>query len=180
MKEISLNILDLVRNSLNAKASKVSISIVELPDRNEYTLTIEDNGVGMSAEMLKQVNDPFFTTGNKKTGLGIPLMKQHAEMAGGQLNIESEQGKGTKLVASMVRDHLDKQPLGDMAATLSGIISSSPEVDFHYMHRVGKNEFVLDTIELKQELEGIPLNEPQVVGFIKQMIQENLEEIKAT
>ena len=59
MKELSLHILDVVENSLRAKAKKVRISILEDTRENRLELVIEDDGEGMDEETLKMVRDPF-------------------------------------------------------------------------------------------------------------------------
>mgnify|MGYP001294764079 CR=1 FL=1 len=100
MKDIALHILDVANNSISAKATLVEIVVNEQPDTNTFTLSIIDNGKGMSSEILEQVTDPFYTTRTtRKVGLGIPLLKQNAEQSGGKLSLESEPGKGTKLEA---------------------------------------------------------------------------------
>ena len=60
MKEISLNILDIAENSVKARATLTEITVNETDDT--LTLKISDNGCGMTAETLKAVTDPFYTT----------------------------------------------------------------------------------------------------------------------
>ena len=91
MQEISLNILDVAQNSISAKASLVSI-LVDTVDKM-MTVIIEDNGCGMTAEQVKSVADPFYTTRKTRSvGLGVPLFKMSAEMSGGEFEIKSEVG----------------------------------------------------------------------------------------
>ena len=74
MKELSLHILDVVQNSLGAKASLIEININENIKEDLLIIEIKDNGTGMSKEMSKKLIDPFFTTRTtRKVGLGIPL-----------------------------------------------------------------------------------------------------------
>jgi hypothetical protein len=177
MKELSLHILDIVQNSLHAGATKVSISVLENLTENIYTIEIEDNGKGIPEEKISNLLDPFYTTKNKKTGLGIPLLKQHAEMAGGDLRIESKVGIGTIIIVTFQHDNLDRQPMGKIEATMSGIIRANPETRFIYRHRFNKKEFMLDTGEIKAELGEIPINSKEVLNFIEEFISENLNEI---
>ena len=73
MKELSLNILDIAENSVKAGASLTEIFIDELGDK--LTLTIRDNGCGMSEEIRRTVTDPFYTTRTtRKVGMGLPLL----------------------------------------------------------------------------------------------------------
>ena len=88
MKELSLNILDITENSVKAGAELTSILIDE--EKNTLRLTIEDNGSGMSEEILKGVTDPFYTTRTtRKVGMGLPLLKLAAEQTGGEMTVTS-------------------------------------------------------------------------------------------
>lgn len=180
MKELSLHILDIVQNSIHAKATKIEIKILEDLKANILSITITDNGSGMKKEVIENILDPFFTTKNKKTGLGIPLFKQHAELAGGDLILKSEPGKGTELKATFEHDNFDRQPMGNIVQTIVSLIRSNPEIDYIYQHKVNKKEFELNMVEIKQELEGLPVNSPEIIGFLEQMMSENLKEIGAT
>lgn len=95
MRELSLNILDIAKNSVRANASAIGVSIEE--DRAIHTLriTIDDNGCGMDAETAAHVVNPFYTTRTtRKVGLGLPFLKMEAEMTGGALNLQSQEGVG--------------------------------------------------------------------------------------
>ena len=88
MKELSLNILDIAQNSVKAKAKNILIKLVETDET--LTLTIQDDGCGMSEETVQNVMNPFYTTRTtRKVGLGIPLLKLAAEQTGGSLSIAS-------------------------------------------------------------------------------------------
>lgn len=175
MKELSLHILDLIQNSIQAKATIISISIEEDSKQDTYTICINDNGSGMNEETKKQILNPFFTTKNKKTGLGIPLLKQHAELTGGSIEIKTSLGKGTSVKAVFGLNHFDRQPLGDITGTLTGLIRSYPDLDFEYTHTKDKKEFTFSTTEIKNELEGLSIASGEVINFIKEMIDSNLK-----
>ena len=77
MKELSLNILDIAKNSVTAGASLIEITVSETETR--LTITVGDNGCGMSPEFVARVTDPFTTTRTtRKVGLGIPLLQMDA------------------------------------------------------------------------------------------------------
>ena len=81
MKELSLNILDVAKNSTAAGATKVEISL-ELAESGILTISIIDNGCGMSEETLMGVTNPFYTTRKtRKVGMGLPLLKMAAEQS---------------------------------------------------------------------------------------------------
>ena len=92
MKELSLNILDITQNSITAGATEIEILLAE-DAAGKLTLTVRDNGCGMSEEMVASVTDPFCTTRTtRKVGMGIPLLKLASEQTGGTLTILSKLG----------------------------------------------------------------------------------------
>ncbi len=150
MKELSLHILDIAKNSVKANAALIEILINEDSEKNLLTIEINDNGCGMSEEFLKTVKDPFSTTRTtRKVGMGISLFEAASVQCGGRLDITSEEGVGTKLRTSFVLDHIDRAPVGDMAGTMETLISGSPEIDFLYRHTKNGKTFTLDTREIR-------------------------------
>jgi hypothetical protein len=180
MKELSLHILDITQNSIQAGATLIEIEVIENSKLNIYNISIEDNGKGMCENELKQVFDPFYTSKDKKTGLGLPLLKQHTEMAGGNLQIISNPGIGTKVIASFQLNHFDRQPMGHIAQTIVSIVRANPELDFVYRHKVNSRDFSIDTREIKSELGKIPITSSEVMNFLEEMIRDNLCEMNAT
>ncbi|QQS50172.1 MAG: ATP-binding protein [Bacteroidota bacterium] len=180
MKEISMHILDLVQNSIQAQANNIGIEINENQGDDSFVLSITDNGQGMDEITLSRIMDPFFTTKNKKTGLGIPLLRQHTELTGGRVEIESKPGIGTRITGIFGYSHLDRQPLGDIIGTITGLIRSYPQLDFEYTHRLNQQHFDLSTFEIKKELEGISIANGEVIEFIKEMISENLKALQTS
>ena len=84
MRELSLHILDLVTNSIEADSTRVIIAIQESVKSNSLKITIRDNGKGMSKEMVENVLDPFMTTRTTRSvGMGLSLMKQSANQYSG-------------------------------------------------------------------------------------------------
>lgn len=181
MLEISLHILDLVENSLDAGASLVELAIVEDPSADRMEITLRDNGRGMDPAFLAKAFDPFVTTRTtRRVGLGLGLMRANARAWGGDLELTSTPGQGTDLHVWFQLSHIDRQPLGDMASTLGGLIISRPEVDFVYRHRVGDDEFELDTREIKAELDDVPISDPAVVQHLQQQIGQALQALGST
>ena len=173
MRELSLNILDIAQNSIAAGASLITIDVAENTEARELTITVSDNGCGMTEEQLKNVLDPFFTTRTtRKVGMGIPLFKLAAEQTGGSLKIESEKGKGTTTSAVFKTDSIDFTPLGDVTSTVTILISMNTDRDFIYTRRLDNEGFELSTVQLKEILEGVPLSEPEVVQWMKDYINE--------
>ncbi len=180
MKDLSLHILDIAQNSISAAARTIGISIHENLAANTLVIEVHDDGRGMPAHVLSRVADPYYTSRTtRKVGLGIPLFKQSARASNGDLHIESEEGRGTTLKATFTHNHLDRPPLGDMAGVMVLLAGANPHIRFIYTHRVQNEVFVFDTDQVKEALDEVPVNDPQVMRFLKEMINENLVAIKA-
>lgn len=178
MTELALHILDIVQNSIAAEAGLIEITINEDTANDLLSIEIKDNGRGMNENEVKNATDPYFTSRTtRKVGMGLPLFKQAAELCAGSLALKSKPGKGTEVKATMQLSHIDRQPLGDMAGTMALLVSSNPDIDFIYNHLTNKGHYHFNTMEVKAELGGVPITNPKITRFIREMIQENLHEI---
>lgn len=184
MRELSLNVMDIVQNSISAGASLITIEVEESILCDSLSISIIDNGCGMTAEQVEHVIDPFYTTRTTRSvGLGVPLFKMEAEMTGGSFKIESEKGKGTALKAVFKPSSVDMIPLGDIGGTVQLIVTCNPGLDFVYTRRLEneageRREFSLKTTELREVLgEAVPLDSPDVVLWIKEFLCEQTEEL---
>ena len=179
MKELSLNILDITENSVKAKATLVEILLTENTDT--LTITVKDDGTGMTDEVLERVSNPFYTTRTtRKVGMGIPLLKFAAEMTGGSLSItsrhESEYADhGTTVTASFFKNHIDFTPLGDVISSITTLIQGHPNTDFRYLHKGESAEVAFDTREVRAVLEDVPLDNFEVLTWIKENLSEQYE-----
>lgn len=177
MEDISLHILDVAENGIMAGANLIEIIVEENGQADNLRIIIRDNGKGIEPELLARVLDPFTTTRTtRKVGLGLSLFQQSAREAEGDLEIRSVPGVGTEVTVFMRHSHIDRKPMGDMAETVTTLIQGNPDVDFVYTHRRNGKEYQLDTREIRQELEEIPLNNPQVVALIKENLDAGLAE----
>ena len=175
MRELSLNVLDIAQNSITAGASLITLTVDESVKTDRLTLGIEDNGCGMSEEQLQRVRDPFFTTRTtRRVGMGIPLFRMAAEMAGGDFSIESQVGKGTSVRASFQLTHIDRPPLGDMVDTVVTLIRLNEQLDFVYRHQTDDGLFEADTRSFREILGDVPLNEPDVIQWINEFLDEHI------
>jgi signal transduction histidine kinase len=140
MEDLSLHILDIAENSLRAGAQNVVIRLVEEQNNNTIILEIEDDGTGMDEDILQNAMSPFFTTKNgKKFGLGLSLLSQASEEAGGNMRVEKRAIQGTKIIATFNKDNIDMKPVGNIEKTMRVLRVSHPEVKFSFEHVV-KNE----------------------------------------
>lgn len=179
MKDVSSHILDIVQNSIRAEATLIKITVEEDESLNTYEIKIEDNGCGMEDQVLRQVQDPFFTTRTtRKVGLGISLFKQNAEQTGGFLKIESKLGLGTIVHVQFGLNHVDRQPIGDIKGVLTLLFTANPTIDFIYIHRTKHGEYEFNTIKIKEILNESYTVNSITIGFIKDMIDENLNELQ--
>lgn len=178
MREISLNIMDIAQNSVRAQASLIKISCLESTADKTLSVSVEDNGKGMSEEQVANVTDPFFTTRTtRKVGLGIPLFKMAAEQTGGCFEIKSTLGKGTLTKAVFHTEHVDMTPLGDINSTIAILIRCNPNMEIVYTRAVDNKNFTLDTRELKSILGDVPLDNPEVMDWISSFLKENEENL---
>lgn len=178
MQDFSLHILDLVENAITAEATLITIRIDEDSSRDLLTIEIEDDGKGMSEELVTRVLDPFVTTRTTRhVGLGLSLFAQAAKECNGEATIRSQLGRGTTLVGRFQLSHIDLKPWGSMVDTLLTLVVGNPEIDFYYHHRRGSFEYVLDTRVIKRELDGVPLSNPDVVALLKDDLKEHLNQI---
>ena len=180
MKELSLNILDVTKNSVTAGADRIDI-ILETSEDGWLELRIEDNGCGMSEEVQRRVTDPFYTTRTtRKVGMGLPLLKLAAEQTGGELKIISstEKGKsGTTLSATFDTRSIDFVPIGDIVSTICILISGSPEVRFVFKDIDPQGQVSIDTDDLHAVLGGeISLAEPEIVAWMRDYLKEQYAE----
>ena len=179
MEELSLHILDIVENSVAAGADLVEIGVrYRFEGTPELTITVRDNGRGMTPETAERVSDPFYTTRTtRKVGLGTALFRQTAELAEGSFEVWSEPGKGTLVTARLNPLHLDAVPMGDLAGTYAVLVQTSPGVDLVLRAACDEREFTADTRQFREILGEIPLDTPEVVEFITGYVRENFEGI---
>jgi hypothetical protein len=180
MTELSLHILDIVQNSISAKADFIQLEVTEDIDDNILTIKITDNGLGMTPNVLEKATDPYFTSRTtRKVGLGLPLFRMAAEQCNGNLTISSEPGKGTCVCAIFEIGHIDRQPMGDLAGTISMLAATNAGIRFLYKHSTSKGSFVFDTNEVNEILEGVSIANPKVMKYLSDMIRENVSDLNS-
>ena len=178
MRDLSLHILDLMQNSIRAQATVVSLSVL-LNEKGILSIIIEDDGTGMSEELLSRVMSPFATTRTtRKVGLGIPMMAENCRLAGGDLRLESTLGKGTKLTATLDTSSIDCLPLGDLPGTVTTLVTMNPDKPEFTLHCASpKGEMQFDTRDIREALQGVPLNEPEIAAWMQESLREEIEPI---
>lgn len=185
MKEIALHLLDLAENSVSAHAKAVRIDVCEDFRANRLVVRVEDDGDGMTEEVVRQVVDPFYTTRTeRRVGLGIPLFKASAEACHGSMTINSWPGAGTKVEANFQHSHIDRMPLGDLPSTFLMLFLSHPEVHwiftyaFNPPYKGAWRRFEFDDLPIKETLDGLPLTHPDVIAFVRSSLEEGIAQTR--
>ena len=178
MRELSLHILDVVENGITAGGNCIWIEVEEARKADQLKIVIRDNGRGMPVEKMENINDPFITSRTtRRVGLGLSLLAAAAERCEGTLRVDSHPGKGTEVEATFQHTHIDRAPLGDIAATITTLILGNPEIDFVYSHRIDGEDFNLDTREIRSEMEDLSLSDPVVIHHLTESIRSALKEL---
>ena len=161
MKDLSLHVLDLLANSTVVDSTLIRLNVKDSLKENVYFFQIIDNGRGMSEELLAKVADPYTTTRKtRKVGLGLPLVKMNAEHCNGGFKI-------------------DRPPLGDIADAVVTTAAMNENIRFIYTHTTDKGQYVFDTEEVRQALDGMSINNVEIIQALKEMINSNLKDIEA-
>jgi len=181
MKEIALHIMDISQNSIRAGADEIRITVSESPSSDVLTLTVADNGSGMDEETCRKATDPWFTSRTtRRVGMGLPLLQMNAALSGGGMTITSVPGNGTTVTASFGYTHLDRPPLGDVSGTVALLIFANPAINVAYTHSYNGTEWSISTAEIIAELGSNALTDLAIVRSLKEIISENLANIKKT
>ncbi len=178
MRDLSLHLIDIIQNSISAKATNISIRIRGDLSSDKLILAIDDNGIGMDGEVLKQVENPFYTTRTtRKVGLGISLLKASAEISGGRFEIKSVLGVGTTIKADFQISNIDRLPLGDISETLISVIIANPEINFELFLENIKDKFEFRTLDVKEKIGDLSITQLEVIDWIKEYIIEGTKTI---
>jgi len=174
---------DLAQNSVEAGARRITISFSEKPD--EIRFTVADDGKGMDEGTLAKALDPFWSDGVKhpgrRVGLGIPFLRQTADQCGGQADIVSKPGEGTRIEAVFPADNVDLPPVGNLALLWLQCLSfeGSYGMEIHRRRElVGREDaYRIDRDEMSDALGG--LEDIGALGLLKEYIvslEESLNE----
>jgi hypothetical protein len=172
MEDLALHILDIARNGAEAGATRIEIRVDEDPSADTLRIVVTDNGRGMDPVTAARALDPFFTTRQTRiVGLGLPLLRQAAEAAGGGLTVASSPGTGTRVEAVFGLGHLDRAPLGDLETTVLVLMASHPDIDLAWTHRRGGRDYSLATADVRAALDGAPLASPAGLALLRAAVR---------
>jgi hypothetical protein len=180
MKTITDHIVDILQNSTRAGATEVKLNIRILPESDFMVFEVADNGRGIPRHLADTVTDPFTTTRKtRRVGLGLPLLRQHASMSGGSMQVSSEEGTGTTVSASFGLNSIDRQPLGNIGEAVALFITGTPGVNLVFSYSSPQGSFSISTEEISESLDGDDPGRPVWFGFIREMITDNLSQLGA-
>lgn len=172
MRELSLNVLDIAQNSIAAGASVITMTVEEDAGADRLTLSVEDNGCGMTSEQLERVRDRFTPPAHPPVGMGIPCSAWRRRPPGGSLSITSKPGAGHHRDGGVRAVPYRPAAAGRHGRTVSTLVRMNPGLDFCYIHRVDGREFVFDTREIRDILGDVPLDDPDVALWLNEYLRE--------
>jgi anti-sigma regulatory factor (Ser/Thr protein kinase) len=173
MKDLSLHILDIAQNSVKAGAKSITIEVNETDGM--LSIRISDDGSGMNEEALNKAEDPFYTTRTtRKVGLGIPLLKDAAEQAGGSFSIKSQPGRGTAVEASFMTGSIDRKPLGSLGETLAALLLSDKNMDCTVIISSRKGEFNLSLKEIRGKIGEADIDNFEILNWLSEYLDEGV------
>ena len=192
MRELALHILDLIENAVAAGASRVAVEIAQEIEWDLMRIVVEDDGPGLSVP-AERAMDPFYTTKEgKKTGLGLSLFRFRIEQTGGELTLDRSTLGGLAVRATLSLAHVDRNPLGDLAATISSVVAANPRVQLSLCIRINGREQVFVSSEVARQLvapigstlaartaDGVSLTTPLVVARPFAVARQMYQKIKA-
>jgi hypothetical protein len=176
LHDISLYVLELIENSIRAKAGVIAVAVEFDFESDRLWVSVEDDGVGIQVP-AEQVLDPFYTTCDwKRVGLGLSLLKGVAESTGGELRISRSRALGgAEVTAVMGLSHVDRPPLGDLALTLSTMIMTSPEIEFRLQMRCAEGSYSFCLSEFARQYGLSPETNVALASAAFQVLRRDLE-----
>ncbi|MFB5191374.1 sensor histidine kinase [Alicyclobacillus fastidiosus] len=98
IKQVFINIM---KNAFEAEAKECKVSVNLVPDASAVSVTLNDNGQGIDPTRVKSIGEPFYTTKEKGTGLGLMVSKKIIQDHAGMLVLSSEAGVGTTVTITL-------------------------------------------------------------------------------
>jgi two-component system, NtrC family, sensor histidine kinase HydH len=98
---VSRALANVVENALHAMPGSGRLLVTSDADESVVSISVSDTGVGMDAEALERVFEPYFSTKTTGTGLGLPIARRNVELSGGTIEVLSEKGRGTTVIVRL-------------------------------------------------------------------------------
>ncbi|MDR1874998.1 MAG: ATP-binding protein [Synergistaceae bacterium] len=178
LEDLSAHILDVAQNSVAAGAKRVDVTVRRGVVANFFDFQIADDGCGMDEARARAALSPFCTSRTtRRVGMGLPFLKQNAELCGGEFRISSAMGRGTRVFASFALDNIDVPPTGDLAGAFLTLLIDAPGVRWIFRYESSGEPFTLDSEEAAEAIDGLEsLKIPVVALALKDMIEAGVRE----
>jgi hypothetical protein len=181
MEDLSLHILDVAVNGIEAGATRLDVDLEEDPAGDRLVVEIRDDGRGMPRAAAAMAVDPFYTTrATRRVGMGLSLLSAAARAAGGDVSIESAPGAGTRVRAWFRRSHVDRPPLGDLEATVLALVAGHPDVEVSFRHAVGGQAYVVRTDAVVRQVGGRSVQSPEALALLRRLVREGERRLAGT
>lgn len=178
MRELSLHVLDIAENSVRAGATALDIGVDVDRGGDLLSISVSDNGSGISSEKLSRLTDPFMTSRTeRKVGLGLPLLAAACERTGGRLEVDSGSGRGTRVRAIFGLSSIDRAPMGDLADSVAYLAASNAQIRLRLVVTDGDASFEFDSKAVQEQLDGVPISEPVVVQWMREHLTEGISQV---
>lgn len=179
VQDCAMQILEIIMNSNHAAATCIDIQVAESAKENVFSFCVIDNGIGIAAEKLPQLTDPFVTSRTtRKVGMGLAFLKGLTEQCNGTFEISSAMNSGTNVYASIQRDHLDTPPLGNLGEMMMIAIQANEQIDYQLTYKTDQGHFTFTTEEVRNRMQGLSLLEPSILLWIQDYINQEIQLVK--
>lgn len=140
MRDLSLHVLDLMENSARAGATVIAVDLALDRGADRLSLRVEDDGPGLAIAPELALSPFGSTKPDRRTGLGLPLLRASAERADGALTLGPSALGGLAVTATMRWTHVDRLPLGDLAQSVAVMAATHPEIEVRCRLATGGEE----------------------------------------
>lgn len=176
MQDLAMYIIEILMNSIHANSHNIICHIEIKTSINQLLIIIEDDGKGMNDELLANVTNPFTTTRKtRKIGLGVAFLQHLCDQCNGDLTIKSKENIGTITMVKLPFDHWDIPPLGNIGQMMMFCIQANANIDFILQYIKDEHTFFFDTKLIKQELGEVNIDEPDILLWIKEYINQGIK-----
>jgi two-component system sensor histidine kinase AtoS len=100
LQQVFINILMNARDAMK-KGGMISVQTKEIAKKRMVCVEVADEGEGIEKNKLKRLFEPFYSTKDRGTGLGLPIVKRIIDAHGGRVEVQSKRGEGTKVIVEL-------------------------------------------------------------------------------
>ncbi len=173
MKDISLHLLDILENSSKAGGTAVQIDFDW--QGTLLKMTIADDGPGFPESVRTNPTDPYSTTRTtRNVGFGLAFLQEAAEQTGRHIFLGKSDAGGVLIIAEFDFSHPDAKPIGLIEEAMMSAIAAWPHMD--WIVRCN-GSVILDTKEIRKEIEGVPMQSPEILRFLCESMREDLKSL---